>query len=96
MALANIVPFLLTRGAYRTDGVEVAGWPFRCYDFGAIGGYMHLYPWKMAANIVIAVMVSVAAAWAFRHGVLKTVRRWGIWGTRMFRKLRTWGTPHAE
>ncbi|QDT38620.1 hypothetical protein [Stratiformator vulcanicus] len=30
MGVANIVPYVLTRGAYETDGIEIAGFPFRC------------------------------------------------------------------
>lgn len=96
MAFANVVPYLWTRGAYETDGFEVAGWPLRCYEFGGIGGFMHLHPWKMAGDIVIAVTVSALAAWAFRHGALRTFRKWSTRGTRMFHKFRTWGTPYAK
>jgi hypothetical protein len=96
MAIANALPYLMTRGDYETDGVEVAGWPLRCYEFGGIGGFMHLHPWKMAGNIVIAVAISAIAAWAFRHGLLRTLRKWLTWGIRMFHKFRTWGTPYAE
>jgi hypothetical protein len=96
MAFANVVPYLLTRGAYETDGLEVAGWPLRCYELGGIGGFMHLHPWQMAGNIVIAVTVSALAAWVFRHGLLRTLRKGATCGMRMFHKLRTWGTPHAN
>lgn len=96
MAFANVVPYWLTRGAYETDGCEVAGWPLRCYEFGGIGGFVHLYPWEMAGNIVIAVTVSALAAWALRHGVLRTLRKSSTWGMRTFHKFRTWGTPYAK
>lgn len=85
MAFANIVPFLLTRGAYGTDGLEVAGWPLRCYDHGGFDGHCYFYPWAMAANIAIAVMASGVAAWIFRHGMLRTLRKW-----------QTWGPPNAK
>jgi hypothetical protein len=99
MAFANILPYLRTCGAYETDGLEVAGWPFRCWEFGGFGGYAYFHPWKMAENIAIAVSVSAFAAWVFRHGVLRTLRKcrkWLTWGMRMFHKFRTWGTPYAE
>ena len=96
MAFANVVPYLLTRGAYETDGVEVAGWPLRCYAGGGFAGLWYFSPWAMAGNIAIAVVVSAFAAWVFRHGVPRTLRNWRIWGMRMFRKLQTWGTPYAK
>ena len=96
MAAANIVPYFLTRGAYRTGGWEVAGWPLRCYEVGGIGPFVDLHPWRMAGNIVIAVTVSTLAAWAFRHGVLRTLQNWLKSGIRTFHKLRTWGTPYAK
>ena len=96
MAFANIVPYLLTRGAYETGGIEVAGWPFRCHKLGGEDPVVDLHPWALAGNIVFAVTVSAAAAWVFRHGVLHTLRRWQNWGVRMFRRFRVWGTPYAE
>ena len=85
MAFANAAPYLLTRGAHETDGFEIAGWPLQCYSFGGIGGFQHFSPWAMAGNVAIAVIVSAFAAWVFRHGVLRTLRKW-----------QTWGTPYAE
>ena len=96
LAFANILPFLLSRGTYQTDGVEVAGWPFQFYELGGYAGFMHFYPWKLAANIVIAVTLSATGAWAFRDGVLRTLSKWPMLGMRLFHKLRTWGTPYAE
>ena len=85
MAFANVVPYLLTRSDNVADGFEVAGWPLRCYAIGGIGGFHDFSPWAMAGNIAIAVIVSAFAAWVFRHGVLRTLRKW-----------QTWGTPYAE
>ncbi len=84
MAFANILPYLLTQGDYATDGLETAGWPVRCYEFGGLDGHVVFSPWAMAANIVIAIVISALAAWLFRNGIRKTLRRW-----------QTWGTPHA-
>jgi len=80
MGFANIVPYLLTRGAYATDGIEITGWPLRCCDIGGYDGHWHFYPWAMAGNITIAVIVSGLAAWVFRDGILKTLRKWQTWG----------------
>jgi hypothetical protein len=89
MAFASVVPYLSTRGAYRTDGLEVAGWPLRCYELGGVVGHFYFGPWMMAGDIAIAVVVSALAAWIFRYGVLRTLRKWWNW-------CRIWGTPHAE
>ena len=96
MAFANIVPYLLSRGACQSGGIEVAGWPFRCHKLGGEDPVVDLHPWALAGNIVMAVAVSVIAGWAFRHGVRRTLRRWKNWGVRMFRRFRIWGTPYAE
>lgn len=82
MATANIIPYLLTRGDYRTDGHEIAGFPFRCYDFGGLAGHNTFYPWAMMANMMIAILFAAFAAWLFRDGILITLRRWQTWGTR--------------
>ncbi|MBC8868120.1 MAG: hypothetical protein H8E44_01815 [Planctomycetes bacterium] len=85
MAFVNILPYLITRGASGTDGLEIAGWPLRYYEMGGIGGHVDFSPWSMAGNVAIAVVVSAIAAWVFRRGVL-----------RKLRELQTWGTPHAK
>ena len=81
MSFVNIVPYLLTRGAYGTDGIEIAGWPLRCYGVGGFDGHWHFYPWAMAGNTTVAVIVSGFAAWVFRDGIRKTLRKWQTWGT---------------
>ncbi len=91
MAFINLLPYLLTRGAWTTDGTEIAGWPLRCYAFGGIGGYVSFNPWAMAGNILIAVVVSAFLAWFFRDGTGNTFRK----VKRTFRKAATWGTPYA-
>jgi len=96
MAFVNVVPYLLTRGAYATDGVEIAGWPLDCYAGGGFTGRWYFSEWAMAGNIVIAMMVSALGAWMFRDGERRTLRKWWILGRLAFRKLRTWGTPSAE
>ena len=85
MAFVNILPYLITRGAYGTDGLEIAGWPLRCYEMGGIGGHVDFSPWSMAGNVAIAVVVSAIAAWVFRRGVLRTLQ-----------DLHAWEAPHAK
>ena len=85
MAIANIIPYVLTRRAYGTDGHEIAGFPLRCYDFGGFAGLKFFYPWAMMANMMIAILFAAFAAWLFRDGILITLCRW-----------QTWGTPYAE
>ena len=94
MAFVNILPYLLTYDDRYGGGV--AGWPLRCYYVYGEGQRLPFRPWEMAGNIVIAVTVSALAAWTFRHGVLRTLRKWLTWGMRMFHKFRAWGTPYAK
>lgn len=81
MAIANIIPYVLTRGAYATDGHEIAGFPLRCYDVGGFSGLMYFNPWAMMANMIIAILVAGFAGWLFQDGILNTLRRWQTWGT---------------
>lgn len=83
MGFVNVVPYPFTRGAYATDGIEVAGWPLRCHDIGGLDGHVCFYPWAMAGNITIAVILSGFAAWAFRDGVFRTLRKWLAFGLRV-------------
>jgi len=97
MALANVLPYLSTRGSYDVaDGYEVAGWPLQCYAAGGFSFAVYFRPWAMAGNIVIAVIISAFAAWLFRRGERRTLRIWKIRGIRMWRTLRTWGTPFEK
>lgn len=96
MAFANVVPYLLTHGDAEFAAFGDAGWPLTCYSLGERSPWVHFSPWAMAGNIAIAVVVSAFAGWIFRDGELRTLRRWRIWATQTFRKLRTWGTPYAE
>ena len=84
MALANVIPYLFTRGAAATDGHEMAGFPFRCYQIAGANGMFMFNPWAMMGNMMVVILVAALAGWLFRDGVLITLRRW-----------QTWGTPHA-
>lgn len=86
MAIANIIPYILTRGAFATDGHEIAGFPMRCYVVGGISGSVDFSPWAMMANMMIAILVAAIAACLFREGILNTLRRWQNWGTPNARK----------
>lgn len=69
MAIANIVPYLLTHDAYATDGHEIAGFPFRCYEFGGASGVWTFAPWAMVANMAIAILVAAFGSLLFRDGL---------------------------
>jgi hypothetical protein len=40
---------------------------------------------RTVIRLGIAATVSALAAWVFRHGVLRALRRWQNWGIRMLR-----------
>ena len=81
MAAANAIPYVFTQGSYRTDGLEIAGFPFRCYEFGGISPIIKFNSWAMAGNLVIAALVAAVGAYVFRNGFINTLRRWQTWGT---------------
>ena len=81
MAIVNVVPYFLSHGAYGTDGVETAGWPFACYEFGGFSPHLSFHPWALVANILIAIVVTGLLTWIFRNGVWNTLRKWQTYGT---------------
>lgn len=66
-ALADLLPYLRSRGAYQYDGQEVAGFP---YAFRRIGGdclpaicdTYHFHPGHFAADLGLALACAVAAS----------------------------------
>ena len=82
---ANLIPYVLTRGAYATDGHEVAGFPFHFHDFGGIAGDATFNALALFANVAIGILVAALGAHLFRDGIMNTIQRW-----------QTWGTPNAR
>lgn len=93
-AFANVIPYLQTYEAYMTDGIEVAGWPFICYQIGGFSGLFGFYPWALMGDIIVAVILTGLATWIFRNGIWKTIFPHGFRKTLW--KWKTWGTPYAE
>ena len=69
-ALLNLLPYLLTRGSYGTDGYEIAGFPLVFWRFGGFAGTSEFHPLALFVNILIGLL---AAAWLSRVCVT------GVW-----------------
>ena len=64
-AFANLLPYLQTRGAYKTDGLEIIGFPF---TFRQRGGYYYVDDFRIGlllADIVIALLFAFLVAYPF-------------------------------
>jgi hypothetical protein len=64
-AFANLLPYLLTRGAYNGDGYEVIGFPF---TFRRLGGYVGIYEFSVGlllADIIVALLFAFLVAYPF-------------------------------
>ena len=62
----NFLPYILTRGAYQTDGLEMMGFPF---VFRSLGGfaYMLYFSWSaLAADLGFAIIIAVLAGYFWR------------------------------
>jgi hypothetical protein len=62
----NIIPFLLTHGAYNADGFEVVGFPF---TFRRLGGFAGIDEFRISAllddiflGVVVALIIGYACA----------------------------------
>ena len=69
----NVFPYLLSRGAYRTDGYEIAGFPLTFYRFGGIAGARYVYP--SAIIVDIATSLAIALAGGYVSHLLSRARR---------------------
>jgi hypothetical protein len=84
--LLNGIPYFLSRGAYQTDGWEVAGWPWCFWAFGGIGGYAEFDEWALFGDVLVGIVLSAAAGVGFRHGAGPLLDRARI----VIHKARTW------
>lgn len=78
MGAVNAIPLYSSWKAYQLDGVEIAGWPFTCFENWG-GGYSHILPQMLFANLVIAISIAYFVAKALKMG----------W-SELFHKLRAW------
>lgn len=62
-AILNILPFVLSRGAYNSDGYEVVGFPFEFRRLGGFAGIYQFHLWALAIDILIAAGIAVAAGY---------------------------------
>jgi hypothetical protein len=61
MVLLNLVPYVLSRGSYATDGLEVAGFPFRFWRMGGFSFVREFEVQSLIADIAIALAMSTVA-----------------------------------
>jgi hypothetical protein len=61
--MLNVIPYLWTRGAYQTDGFEVAGFPFTFRRFGGFAGTYQFHVDLLLYNIVLALAVAILFGW---------------------------------
>jgi heme/copper-type cytochrome/quinol oxidase subunit 2 len=86
----NLIPYYRTHGAYRTDGVEVVGWPL---DFWVCGGFsptVRIDVLALLVDILAAMVLPAATGIAFRNGVRPFFRRGRIALWKLHRKARDW------
>jgi len=64
-AFVNLVPYLQTRGAYKTGGLEIIGFPF---TFRQVGGYTGIDEFSVGlllADIIVALVFAFLVAYPF-------------------------------
>ena len=62
-AILNILPFVLSRGAYNSDGYEVVGFPFEFRRLGGLAGIYQFHVWALAIDILIAAGIAIVAGY---------------------------------
>ena len=75
--VANVLPYILTRGAYGFDGVEIIGFPFDIRSIGGIEGAFQFSHLALSADIAIVLTVAVSAGFLAKRciGLLGRRRR---------------------
>jgi hypothetical protein len=63
-ACLNLFPYLRTRGAFQTDGLEHIGFPFVFRSLGGFAYRLYFHWWALVADILLA------AFFAFALGLL--------------------------
>jgi hypothetical protein len=54
----NLLPYLRTRGAYQTDGLEIIGFPFVFRGLGGFAYQLYIDWWALLADILLAAVLS--------------------------------------
>ena len=66
-AFLNVLPYLRTRGAYQSDGFEIAGFPFTFRRFGGFQGVDEFHLAALFADITLG----LAMAWLIGYACAK-------------------------
>jgi hypothetical protein len=56
----NLLPYLRTRGAYQTDGLEVIGFPVVFRSLGGFAYRLYFSWWALLADILFAIFLAFA------------------------------------
>ena len=64
-ALANLLPYLMTRGAYNGDGFEVVGFPFTFRRVGGLTGIREFSVLALLADAGLALFAAAIVGYAF-------------------------------
>ncbi len=87
----NIIPYYLSRGASKTDGIEVAGWPLHFWVYG--GGTVcteRIDAVAIVVDVLVALILPAGIGIAFRDGIGRFSRRTRILLRKSWQKARTW------
>jgi hypothetical protein len=85
MGVVNLLPLLASWKAYRTDGMEIVGWPLTFRERGGFSYIEEFYLFNLLIDVAIAVAVSVVGARLLRNGPAALIRH-----------LRNWPVPQGK
>jgi hypothetical protein len=71
---ANVVTYLVTRGAYNGDGFEIVGFPFVFRRLGGLGGLYEFRVVALLADLLAILGASFAVGLAFSRWCCQRVR----------------------
>ncbi len=72
--VANLIPYLMTRGAYNGDGFEIVGFPFVFRRLGGFGGRYEFRVLALLADLLTILGASFAVGLGFSHWCCRRVR----------------------
>lgn len=82
----NAIPYGLSHGAYRTDGLEVAGWPLCFLERGGFVYYEHFDYLFLLIDMLVAMGLAMAAGISLRDGIGPFLTRARV----LLHRMRTW------